>query len=146
MIWQAEEPRGGPLVPNSLLFERAAEDVRVLLLGEGADELFGGYLRFKTALPPLGFLPPRLGAALYGTRKLGAAHELYARLCKPREPRRTRSPPISDPPCASAERDGSPACSTSSATSNSPTPTCRASTCSPWRTRWKPACRFSIPA
>ncbi|HEV7784704.1 MAG TPA: asparagine synthase (glutamine-hydrolyzing), partial [Thermoanaerobaculia bacterium] len=78
VIWQAEEPRGGPLVPNSLLFERAAEDVGVLLLGEGADELFGGYLRFKTALPPLGFLPPRLGAALYGTRKLGAARELYA--------------------------------------------------------------------
>jgi asparagine synthase (glutamine-hydrolysing) len=78
VIWQAEEPRGGPLVPNSLLFERAAEDVRVLLLGEGADELFGGYLRFKTALPPLGFLPPRLGAALYGTRKLGATRELYA--------------------------------------------------------------------
>jgi asparagine synthase (glutamine-hydrolysing) len=78
VIWQAEEPRSGPLVPNSLLFERAAEDVRVLLLGEGADELFGGYLRFKTALPPLGFLPARLGAALYGTRKLGAARELYA--------------------------------------------------------------------
>jgi asparagine synthase (glutamine-hydrolysing) len=78
VIWQAEEPRSGPLVPNSLLFERAAEDVRVLLLGEGADELFGGYLRFKTALPPLGFLPPRLGAALYGTRKLGAARDFYA--------------------------------------------------------------------
>jgi asparagine synthase (glutamine-hydrolysing) len=77
VIWQTEEPRGGPLVPNSLLFERAAEDVRVLLLGEGADELFGGYLRFKTALPPLGLLPPSLGAALYGTRKLGAARELY---------------------------------------------------------------------
>ena len=92
VIWQAEEPRGGPLVPNSLLFERAAEDVRVLLLGEGADELFGGYLRFKTALPPLGFLPPRLGAALYGTRKLGAARELYGPACWPREPRRTRSP------------------------------------------------------
>jgi asparagine synthase (glutamine-hydrolysing) len=78
VVWQAEEPRGGPLVPNSLLFARAAEEVRVLLLGEGADELFGGYLRFKTALPPLGFLPARLGAALYGTRKLGAARDLYA--------------------------------------------------------------------
>src|SRR4029077_10408038 len=61
VIWQAEEPRSGPLVPNSLLCERAAEDVRVLRLGEGADELFGGYIRFKTALPPLGSLPPSLG-------------------------------------------------------------------------------------
>ncbi len=78
VIWQAEEPRSGPLVPNSLLFARAAEDVRVLLLGEGADELFGGYLRFKTALPPLGHLPARWGAALYGTRKLGATGDLYA--------------------------------------------------------------------
>jgi asparagine synthase (glutamine-hydrolysing) len=78
VVWQAEEPRSGPLVPNSLLFERAAEDVRVLLLGEGADELFGGYLRFKTALPPLGFLPSHLAASLYGTRKLGAASDLYS--------------------------------------------------------------------
>jgi asparagine synthase (glutamine-hydrolysing) len=78
VIWQAEEPRSGPLVPNSLLFARAAEEVRVLLLGEGADELFGGYLRFKTALPPLGYLPARWGAALYGTRKLGAAGDFYA--------------------------------------------------------------------
>jgi asparagine synthase (glutamine-hydrolysing) len=78
VVWQSEEPRGGPLVPNSMLFDRAAQDVRVLLLGEGADELFGGYLRFKTALPPLGFLPQSLAAPLYGTRKLGAARELYA--------------------------------------------------------------------
>lgn len=77
VVWNAEEPRTGPLVPNDLLFERASREVRVLLLGEGADELFGGYLRFKTALPPLDRLPRRLAAALYGTRKLGAARGLY---------------------------------------------------------------------
>jgi asparagine synthase (glutamine-hydrolysing) len=77
VLWHAEEPRTGPLVPNDLLFERAGREVRVLLLGEGADELFGGYLRFKTALPPLDRLPQRLAAALYGTRKLGAARGLY---------------------------------------------------------------------
>jgi asparagine synthase (glutamine-hydrolysing) len=77
VVWNAEEPRTGPLVPNDLLFERAGSDVRVLLLGEGADELFGGYLRFKTALPPLDWLPRGLAAALYGTRKLGAANSLY---------------------------------------------------------------------
>ena len=73
VIWNAEEPRTGPLVLNDLLFERAARDVGVLLVGEGADELFGGYLRFKTALPPFGLLPRRIAAALYGTRKLGGA-------------------------------------------------------------------------
>jgi asparagine synthase (glutamine-hydrolysing) len=73
VVWNAEEPRTGPLVLNDLLFEQAARDVRVLLLGEGADELFGGYLRFKTALPPLDRLPRAIAAALYGTRKLGAA-------------------------------------------------------------------------
>jgi asparagine synthase (glutamine-hydrolysing) len=76
VVWNAEEPRTGPLVPNDLLFEAAGRDVRVLLLGEGADELFGGYLRFKTALPPLDRLPRGLAGALYGTRKLGAAKGL----------------------------------------------------------------------
>jgi asparagine synthase (glutamine-hydrolysing) len=72
-VWRVEEPRNAPLVLNDLLFARAARDVGVLLIGEGSDELFGGYLRFKTALPPLGWLPPRWAAALYGTRKIGAA-------------------------------------------------------------------------
>jgi asparagine synthase (glutamine-hydrolysing) len=77
VVWNAEEPRTGPLVPNDMLFERAGRDVRVLLLGEGADELFGGYLRFKTALAPLDRLPGAIAAALYGTRKPGAAGRLY---------------------------------------------------------------------
>jgi asparagine synthase (glutamine-hydrolysing) len=77
VLWNAEEPRTGPLVPNDMLFERAARDVRVLLVGEGADELFGGYLRFKTALPPLGWLPRSAAAALYGTRQPGAAADLH---------------------------------------------------------------------
>jgi asparagine synthase (glutamine-hydrolysing) len=77
VVWRLEEPRNGPLVPNDMLFERAAREVRVLLLGEGADELFGGYLRLKTALAPLSWLPPRLAAPLYGTRKIGAAGGLY---------------------------------------------------------------------
>ena len=147
VIWQAEEPRGGPLVPNSLLFERAAEDVRVLLLGEGADELFGGYLRFKTALPPLGFLPARLGRRPLRHAQAGRrARPLRSGPARRAGRRRTRSPPGSGRPCASAERGGSPACSTSSAASSSPTPICRASTCSRWRTRWRSACRFSMPA
>jgi asparagine synthase (glutamine-hydrolysing) len=99
VVWNAEEPRTGPLVLNDLLFERAGRDVRVLLLGEGADELFGGYLRFKTALPPLDRLPRGIAAALYGTRKLGAAPGLYGTVLRaararadPRAPRRGPPP------------------------------------------------------
>ncbi len=65
LLWHLEEPRNGPMLPNHLLFERAAEEVKVVLVGEGADELFGGYLRFKTSLGPLGYLPAPLGRAAY---------------------------------------------------------------------------------
>jgi asparagine synthase (glutamine-hydrolysing) len=70
LLWHLEEPRIGPLLPNHLLFEKAAEEVRVVLVGEGSDELFGGYLRLKTSLGPLGYLPPPLGRAAY----LAATH------------------------------------------------------------------------
>ncbi|HUM00865.1 MAG TPA: asparagine synthase (glutamine-hydrolyzing) [Thermoanaerobaculia bacterium] len=65
LLWHLEEPRNGPMLPNHLLFERAAREVKVVLVGEGADELFGGYLRFKTSLGPLGYLPSPLGRAAY---------------------------------------------------------------------------------
>jgi len=78
LLWHLEEPRNGPLLPNDLLFERAAEDVRVVLVGEGADELFGGYLRFKTALGPLGFLPAPLGRAAYMAAQRGGTEDRVA--------------------------------------------------------------------
>jgi asparagine synthase (glutamine-hydrolysing) len=65
LLWHAEEPRSAPLLPQSLLFERAARDVRVVLMGEGADELFGGYARLKTALGPLAYLPASWGRSAY---------------------------------------------------------------------------------
>jgi len=41
---QVGEPLADPAwVPSALLARRAAQDVRVALVGEGADELFGGY-------------------------------------------------------------------------------------------------------
>lgn len=44
LIRQSGEPLADPAwVPTALLSRRAAQDVRVALSGEGADELFGGY-------------------------------------------------------------------------------------------------------
>ena len=44
LVRQVGEPLADPAwVPSALLAKRAAQDVRVALVGEGADELFGGY-------------------------------------------------------------------------------------------------------
>ncbi len=44
LVRQVGEPLADPAwVPSALLARRAAQDVRVALVGEGADELFGGY-------------------------------------------------------------------------------------------------------
>lgn len=44
LVRQVGEPLADPAwVPSALLAMRAAQDVRVALVGEGADELFGGY-------------------------------------------------------------------------------------------------------
>ena len=44
LVRQVGEPLSDPAwVPSALLARRAAQDVRVALVGEGADELFGGY-------------------------------------------------------------------------------------------------------
>jgi len=39
-------------IPNWLLAERAAQDVKMVMTGEGADELFAGYLYFQDAESP----------------------------------------------------------------------------------------------
>lgn len=44
LVRQAGEPLADPAwIPSALLAKRAAQDVRIALVGEGADELFGGY-------------------------------------------------------------------------------------------------------
>lgn len=44
LVRQVGEPLADPAwVPSALLARRASQDVRVALVGEGADELFGGY-------------------------------------------------------------------------------------------------------
>jgi asparagine synthase (glutamine-hydrolysing) len=70
LLWHVEEPRLGPILPQQVLFERVGQEVKVALVGEGADELFGGYGRFKTTLGPLAYLPRAWGQTAY----LGARH------------------------------------------------------------------------
>ncbi len=51
LISMVGEPLADPAwIPTALLARRAAEDVKVALVGEGADELFGGYPTYIGAL------------------------------------------------------------------------------------------------
>ncbi len=71
MVWYQEGPVADPAAPGIFfLTEAARSEVKVLLSGEGADELFGGYpiYREPLALGRLTSLPPSLRRQL---RRLG---------------------------------------------------------------------------
>lgn len=60
IVWYLDEPVADPsLVPLFFLAKLAREHVKVVLSGEGADELFGGYTIYKEplSLQPFDFLP-----------------------------------------------------------------------------------------
>lgn len=74
-------------IPNWLLAERAAQDVKMVLTGEGADELFAGYLYFQDAQTPrqlqdeLRRIYGMLGNInLHRTDRMTMAHGLEARV------------------------------------------------------------------
>lgn len=74
-------------IPNWLLAERAAVDVKMVLTGEGADELFAGYLYFQDAQTPqqvqneLRRIYSMLGNInLHRTDRMTMAHSLEARV------------------------------------------------------------------
>jgi len=74
-------------IPNWLLAERAAQDVKVVLTGEGADEIFAGYLYFQDAENPkqlqneLRRIYGMLGNVnLHRTDRMTMAHGLEARV------------------------------------------------------------------
>ncbi|PRX67130.1 asparagine synthase (glutamine-hydrolysing) [Cohnella sp. SGD-V74] len=47
LIWHMDEPCAGPgMIPQFLVSEKASNHVRVILGGQGGDELFGGYNRY----------------------------------------------------------------------------------------------------
>lgn len=74
-------------IPNYLLAERASQDVKMVLTGEGADELFAGYLYFQDAESPeqvqeeLCRIYNMLGHInLHRTDRMTMAHSLEARV------------------------------------------------------------------
>ena len=74
-------------IPNWLLAERAAQDVKMVITGEGSDELFAGYLYFQDAESPaqlqneLRRIYNMLGNInLHRTDRMTMAHGLEARV------------------------------------------------------------------
>lgn len=64
LIWHLDLPHGDPVViPQFYLSQKAKEKVTVVLSGEGADEIFGGYVQYKTMLRAQKFrrVPPIVG-------------------------------------------------------------------------------------
>jgi asparagine synthase (glutamine-hydrolysing) len=50
LIWQMDEPAAGPgLFPQFFVSQLASRNVKVVLGGQGGDELFGGYARYLVA-------------------------------------------------------------------------------------------------
>jgi asparagine synthase (glutamine-hydrolysing) len=67
IVWHLDDPVADPsLVPLYFLAEEAARHVKVVLSGEGADELFGGYTIYREplSLQPISGLPTPLQRAL----------------------------------------------------------------------------------
>ncbi len=83
-LWYCEEP-SGVMIPRFMLAEAAARQVKVVVNGEGSDELFGGYSHFRRQrmVQPLSRLPlwlrrlvVRFGPHLHGWLRLKQVQEL----------------------------------------------------------------------
>jgi asparagine synthase (glutamine-hydrolysing) len=61
IAWYFDEPIGDPaVIPNYFLSAQAHKHVKVVLAGEGGDELFGGYPHYKSSLKAYGTRLPIL--------------------------------------------------------------------------------------
>ena len=67
IIWALDEPVAGPgAFPQYLVSRVAAEQVKVVLGGQGGDEIFGGYARYL-----VGYLEQALKGAIFDTQEEG---------------------------------------------------------------------------
>lgn len=65
LIWHMDEPAAGPgLFPQFILAGAAREEVKVVLGGQGGDEIFGGYARYVVA-----YLEQALKGAIFETNE-----------------------------------------------------------------------------
>ncbi|HWH95375.1 MAG TPA: asparagine synthase (glutamine-hydrolyzing) [Baekduia sp.] len=95
VVWHLDQPiADNACLANYLVAELAARRVKMVLTGEGGDELFAGYARYagERLAPVFGALPPRaraLGVALSRRTRIPPRPRiaLYA-LCQPEERRR----------------------------------------------------------
>jgi len=67
LAWLMDEPAGGPgLLPQYLVSRQASRQVKVVLGGQGGDEIFGGYTRYLVA-----YLEQCLKGAIFGSAQAG---------------------------------------------------------------------------
>lgn len=63
LVWHLDEPAAGPgLIPQFAVSQAAAREVKVVLAGQGGDEVFGGYARYLVA-----YLEQAMKGAIQGT-------------------------------------------------------------------------------
>ena len=94
IVWYLDEPVADPaLVPLFFIAREARKHVKVVLSGEGADELFGGYTIYREPLSLQAFrLSPPPGATLAGQGVQAAAGgDARQEPAAPRLARRSRS-------------------------------------------------------
>ena len=78
IVWYLDEPVADPaLVPLFFIAREARKHVKVVLSGEGADELFGGYTIYREplSLKPFDYLPRKM------RKSLGKASNRCLRAC-----------------------------------------------------------------